>query len=272
MINSNSRYTSIWALSGLLALVLFSSCSKDEQSDPVQRVSTYNLVQKDVLGVSGQVSFRQNSSTLTTIEIMLSGAPGGIHPAELRMNSAVEGGTVVLNLTPVDATGNSSTEVNALTYNQLIAYDGYIQISNSSTQANVILAQGDIGGNVITTTRRSFSLDTIGSFSVSGTALFEKRVNGNTLLTVSLLGAITGEIYPATINLSSIQTVGGGPVVKELNNVDGTSGESITNIRTLKSGLNITYDNWMVYDGYINVYQDSVSLNSIICHGNIGSN
>jgi hypothetical protein len=162
--------------------------------------------------------------------------------------------------------------VNALTYNQLIAYNGYIQISNSSTQANVILAQGDIGGNVITTTRRSFSLDTIGSFGVSGTALFEKRVNGNTLLTVSLLGAITGEIYPATINLSSIQTVGGGPVVKELNNVDGTSGESITNIRTLKSGLNITYDNWMVYDGYINVYQDSVSLNSIICHGNIGSN
>ena len=135
-----------------------------------------------------------------------------------------------------------------------------------------LLAQGDIGGNVITATNITYQLDTISSFGVSGTALFEKRVNGNTLVTISLSGTISGDTYPATINLGSISSVGGGPVVKTLIPVDGATGKSYTNIRKLDSDVPITYDNWLVYDGYINIYQTSIGLNNIICHGNIGSN
>ncbi len=266
-------FSIITMLTAVIILLAVSGCKKDDDPDPpTPRSTTNNLMIKDILGINGTVTFTETSSTITTISISVIGAPSGTHPAELRTNTIVEGGSVVLTLNPVDATGKSSTTVSTLTYNQLIVYDGFIQIHKSSSEPEIILAQGDIGGNVITTTNKTYSLDTVGSFCVSGSALFEKRVNGNTLVTLTVTGAIAGEVYPASINLGSVETLGGGPVVKGLSSVDGTNGKSYTNIRTLTNGIAITYDNWMVYDGYINIYLSSISLPNVICHGNIGSN
>jgi len=261
---------SIAALFSVIILMLTSGCKKDEEFNG--RQATYPLEVKDVLGVTGIATFNETSKSSTSIDIVLTGAISGTHPAELRMNSAVEGGGVVINLAPVDAAGMSSTAVTALSYDQLIAYDGFIQVHQSSSELNVILAQGDIGGNVITSSNTTYMLDTIGTFNVTGSALFEKRVNGNTLVTITLTGTIAGETYPATINLGSIASIGGGPVVVTLNDVEGTVGTCYTNIRQLDNGTEITYDNWLVYDGYINIYQTAVNLDNVICHGDIGSN
>ena len=240
-------------LSALMLLVA-GGCKKDETTP---QKTTYDMSVKDVLGVTGTITFTETSSTKTTIDIVLKNAPEGTHPA---------------NLDPVDANGKSSTIVTTMTYSQLIAYDGCIRVMKSALEPNVIVAQGDIGGNVLTTTNKSYTLTEIGVYGVSGTALFEKRVNGNTLVTISLTGTITGDSYPASINLGSTTSVGGGPVVKILNNVDGTTGKGFTNIKNLLDGTAVTYDNWLVYDGYINVYQATIGLNNIICQGNIGSN
>jgi hypothetical protein len=255
----------------LTAVILLTAtgCKKDNATS---QNTTYDLMVKDVLGVTGKVTFTETSSTTTTIDIVLTNAPSGTHPANLYMNSAAESGTVVIPLNPVDATGKSSSIVTTMTYSQLIAYDGSVKVLKSSTEPDVILAQGDIGGNVITTTQKSYALTTLSTFGVSGTALFEQRINGNTLVTISLTGTIAGDMYPATVNLGSIASVGGGPSVMSLNNVNGTTGKSYTNIRKLDSGTSITYANWLVYDGYINIYQTPVTLANIICHGNIGSN
>ena len=253
-------------------MMALGGCTKDNTTPPPARQSSCNLKAKDVLGVTGTVTFTETSNTITTISITLTGAPSGTHPAEICMNSAIEGGAVSIALNPVDATGHSSTAITIMTYSQLVAYDGFLRVLKSVAEPGVILAQGDIGGNVITSTNKTYILDTIGTFGVSGTALFEKRVNGNTLVTISLNGTIGGDVYPATINLGSTASVGGGPVVKVLNNVNGTTGKSYTNIRNLESGINITYDNWLVYDGYINIYQTAAVPGNIICHGNIGSN
>lgn len=250
-----------------VVILLFVGCNKDDA--PAQN-SSYNLVVKDILGVTGKVTFTETNSTTTTIDIVLVNAPAGTHPANLYMNSVVEQGAVVVALNPVDASGKSSTAITTMPYSQLITYNGCIKVLKSSSEPEVILAQGDIGGNVITTTNKSYTLNTIGTFGVSGTALFEKRENGNTLVTISLAGTIPGEVYPATINLGSIASVGGGPVKKTLSNVN--SAKSYTNIRQLDNGTAITYDNWMVYDGYVNVYQTSVLSANIISNGNIGSN
>jgi hypothetical protein len=268
MIKTRKILSLLTVVIAMTTLVQFAGCKKDEPA----RKTEYSLLVKDVLGVTGTATVTETSSTSITIDIQLFGAPSGSHPAELCMNTAVEGGNVVSTLNPVDASGTSSTKITTITYSQMIAYDGFIKVTKSSSEPNVILAQGDIGGNVITTTNKSYALQTIGTFGVSGNALFEKRVNGNTLVTISLTGTIEGQSYPASINLSSISTVGGGPVMKLLNNVDGTTGKSYTNIRTLDSGLTITYENWLVYQGYINIYQNSVNIDNIICHGNIGSN
>lgn len=250
--------------------LLLGGCKK-EDSTPARK-TTYDLKVKDVLGVSGTATFTETNSTSTTIDLVLANVPTGTHPAYLYMYSEVEGGAVAVILNPVDATGKSSTVVSTMTYSQLIAYDGYIKVVKSNTEQGVTLAQGDIGGNVLTSTNKTYALSSLGIYGVSGSALFEKRVNGNTLVTVTLVGAISGEFYPATINLGSVTSVGGGPVVKLLNNVDGTTGQSFTNIRKLDSGVDITYENWMVYDGYVNVYQFPYSTGNIICNGNIGSN
>lgn len=255
-----------------LAVILIlptSGCKKDD--DPARETS-YNLKVQDVLGVTGEVTFVEVSDTKSKIIVRLFGAPAGSHPAALYMNTIAEGGEVVQQLNPVDASGSSSTEVTTLTYGQLIVYNGFVKVVKSSSEPNVILAQGDIGGNVITDVNKTYLLGTVGNFGVSGTALFEKRVNGSTLVTLSLSGTIAGEAYPATINLSSIETIGGGPVTRTLSSVNGTTGKSYTTIRKLDGGLDITYDNWLDYNGYINIYQTAVDYDNIICQGNIGSN
>ncbi len=254
----------------MITAVIFMAggCDKD---DAPNRSKSYDLAVKDVLGVSGKVTFTETSTTSTTIDIVLTNAPSGTHPANLYMYSTVEDGTVAKTLNQVDATGKSSTVVN-MSFSQLITYDGSIRVLKSSSEPTVILAQGEIGGNVITTTNKSYNLSTIGVFGVSGTALFEKRENGNTLVTISLTGTIPGESYPATINLGSIASVDDGTIRKTLVNVDGTTGKSYTNIRKLDSGTDITYENWLVYVGYINIYQTSILTANIISHGNIGTN
>lgn len=227
-------------------LITIGGCNKDEEFGSK---TSYTLKVQDVLGVTGTATFIETGSNSVNIDLVLTGAPSGLHPAELCMNTVAEGGAVVVALNPVDDTGKSSTNVTSLSYSQLIAYDGFIKVAKSTGEPLVILAQGDIGGNVITETNKTYQLDTIQAFGVSGTALFEKRANGNSLVTLSLIGSIAGEFYPATINLSSISTIGGGPVTKTLNSVNGATGKSYTTIRKLNSGINITYDNWMVYDG-----------------------
>lgn len=233
--------------------------------------TSYSLKVKDVLGIVGTAKFTQTTSTVTTIDITLSGAPLGNHPAQLCMNTVVDGGPVVVALNPVDATGKSSTSVTSMSYKTLIAYNGYIKVTQSDTEPNVILAQGDIGGNVLTTTSKSYSMVVIENYGVFGSALLQKRLNGNALLTISLTGTIPGNTYPATINLGTITSIGGGPIVRTLSDVDGTTGKSYTNIPSLNSGIAITYDNWLLYDGYINIYQGSI-FGSVICNGNFGKN
>ncbi len=269
MIKTKNLYVALSIVIAVFLLLPGSGCKKEE--DPARETS-YNLKVQDVLGVTGIATFIETSATASTITLKLSGAPSGIHPAALYMNTIAEGGAVVVELNPVDASGTSSTSVNSLTYNQLIEYDGFIRVLKSSSEPDVILAQGDIGGNVITDANVTYTLGPVGNYGVSGTALFEKRENGNTLVTLNLAGTIAGEFYPATINLSSVATIGGGPVTKTLNSVNGTTGKSYTTIRKLDGGLNITYDNWLVYNGYINIYQTAAEFENIISQGNIGSN
>lgn len=243
-------------------------CNKDDK--PINETS-YDLQVEDVLGVTGEVTFTEFESGTTTIDVMLNNSPVGTYATSLCSNTALEKGPSVIALQPVDESGESSTIITTMNYNQLIAYDGHIRVLKS-TNPDVILAMCDIGGNALTTNKKSYVLNTVGVYGVSGNALFEQRVNGNTLVTLTLTGMIAGETYPSTINLGSIASMGGGPVIKTLTNVNGTSGKGYTNIRKLDSGIDITFDNWLVYDGYINVYQSSANLTNVISQGDIGSN
>lgn len=253
-------------------IMAISQCKKD--SSPAA-ATTYQLLVKDQLGVSGTVTFTQTSSTITTINIVLTGSDAVPHPAYIRLNSAVEKGAIYITLNTING-GTSTTQVtqadngNAINYTQLIAYDAYIDVYESLANQTLILAEGDIGGNALTGSNKAYVLDTVGTIGVSGTVVFAQRANGNTLATVSLIGTLTGGVYPAAIYLGSVATVGGEPVVVTLNPVQGALGKGFTTIRTLNSGTALTYNNLLVYDGYLAI-QQSLTMPNIICQGNIGT-
>lgn len=238
---------------------------------------TYQLKVVDQLGISGTVKFTETSSTVTTIEIDMAGGDAASHPSHIHVNSAVEGGAISISLNPV-INGRSSTQVtmldnnSAVNYSQLIAYNGYLNVHQSSVALNTIIGQTDIGGNALTTTNKTYALAQVGVSGVTGVALFEKRNNGNTLVTISLDGTLDSGVHPAVIHIGSVATVGGGPAVKTLNSVDGTTGKSYTNLSHLNDGTAISYDNAMVYDGYLAIHESQLLIANVICQGNIGSN
>jgi hypothetical protein len=271
MTHTRKFLTGLTMLSAVIMLMVNGGCKKDTVAPtPPARTTTYTLKAGAVLGVTGTVTFTETSTTSATITLAVSGAPSGTNTAVLCMHTVIESGVVVLTLNPLDATGKSSTVVSSMTYSDLIAYDGHINVTNSNGGPVLLIAQADIGGNALTGTNKSYTLSDAATFGVTGTALFEKRINGNTLVTLTLSGTIDTDVYPASINVGSITTT--GPVTKTLTSVDGIRKVSYTNIHSLDNADPYTYDQWMVYTGYINIYQNSIGTANIICHGNIGSN
>lgn len=270
----NKMFTGI-AVFAILVTMVMSGCKKKETVAP--KTTTYNLKVKDQVGISGTVTFTETSSTVTTIDIALTGGNSENHPAHIHINSAIEGGAIALSLNPV-VSGRSSTQVtkldnnSAINYSQLILFDGYLNVHQSSINLTTILAQTDIGGNELTTTSKNYTLNAVGTSTVSGTALFEKRKNGNSLVTISLNGTLPSGLHPAAIHIGSVATVGGGPITKTLNPVEGTTGKSYTTLRTLDNGTPISYDNVMLYDGYLAIHESNLLMLNVLCQGNIGTN
>ena len=258
----------------MILIVAVSSCKKNEDSTPDALKTTYTIKAKDLLGVTGTVTISEKSSgsTESVVKISLKGAPSGTHPAHIHMNSAVETGAIAYTLNSVDVAGESTTTL-PLTYALLTNYDGYINVHLDAATLNTIIGQCDIGGNVLTNSNKSYTLTQDSTTGISGSAKFEKRKNGNTLVTIDLTsgGVLPPGFYPAHINLGSVSTIGTPVKTKTLNPVDGIIRSSITNVRTLNDGSPISYDNWLVYDGFMTIH-DAVDTTNVIAKGNIGSN
>ena len=96
---------------------------------------------------------RNNGTTLVTID--LDGTTdGNEHPAHIHMNTAAEGGGIVISLNAINGgTGQSKTSVmekddmTAITYDDMVEFDGYINVHNSASDLGTLVAQGDIGSN-----------------------------------------------------------------------------------------------------------------------------
>ena len=280
LINKNKMTKIVGTACVLVAL--FSSCKKKEDTvepTPVPVVTnpmttSYTLNVKDELGVTGTVSFAEKASgsSESIVTIKLTGASQGIHPAHIHVNSAIESGGIAYTLNSVDFTGSSSTTL-PVPYATLIGYDGYVNVHSSVLDLGNIIAQGDIGGNVLTGDVKTFALVQDSTSGVSGNAKFEKRKNGNTLVTIDLTsgGILPTGSYPAHINLGSLSTIGVPYNKKTLNAVNSATRKSMTNIKMLNDGTVITFANWMVYDGFITIL-DANDNSNVIAKGNIGAN
>ena len=258
------------------AVVFLSGCDDEEDPGPQLTGNTKQYVLNAVSdpAISGTVTFAERDDDQVLITIQLNGTQSGsMHPAHIHANSAAETGPIVLDLNEVNGTdGKSETIVNALndgtaiSYDDLLDFDGYVNVHASSSDLGTLVAQGDIGQNELTGDNKVYALTPVADPAVTGTATFAKRKNGSTLVTVALTGTQAGATHPSHIHANTIAQ--GGSIVINLNNVDGTSGMAVSNVDTLNNGTAITYEQLLDFNGYLNVHTG----NTFVVQADIGGN
>ncbi len=263
----------------LLAGVVITSCNDDEdtvpENKPTGNSETFTLNEISPSGVLGTIKFEELTDKSTRVTISLSGTVGN-HPAHIHINTAAQGGGIAIDLTTVDASGASVTDVSAMndgtaiTYAQLIEFNGYVNVHKSSSELAIIIAQGDIGKNALTGNSMDYELFEAAVQGISGKVTFSERENGEALVTIVLAGTSDGGDHPAHVHLNTVAE--GGAIAVSLTNVDGGSGVSKTNVSKLDDDSPIMYADWADFNGYVQVHNSSSDLGTIIARGDIGQN
>jgi hypothetical protein len=260
--------------------IYFSSCDDDDDNGPSltgdEEVYTLNSVSNP--GISGTVTFAKQTDNAVLITIELSGTQSGnSHPAHIHFDNAATTGGIALDFTPVDGgTGRSETVVTqlndgtAITYEQLIDFDGYVNVHLSATELSTLIAQGDIGQNALTGESKEYPLGSVSDPAISGTVTFEERLNGEALATIELVGTQDGDSHPSHIHNNAAAQ--GGGIAIDFNNIDGATGISKTNVAELNDGTPIDYAGLLEFNGYVNVHLSSSNLGTLIAQGDIGVN
>ncbi len=267
----------------LLAVVLTSisvSCGDDDGTvDPegpeLTGVSeSYTMFPLGADGKSGTLRFEETTRGSTLVTISLSGTSAGdSHPAHIHTGTAVEGGPIVINLEPVDgASGESVTEVAenvdgaAVTYNQLVnLFDGHVNVHLSGTQLDVLIAQTDIGANVLTGTIKTYSILAPNTTNSVGDITLAQRLNGQTLITLELSGDLSNGSFTATIDQNSAAE--DGEIIVTLNDI--VDGISHTNVASLDDGSDIEYNQLVSLNGHVTIKN---SGDAFVGLGDIGGN
>ena len=275
---SNLKFNSL--LFSLLAVITMVSCDNDDKMEilPTDNKEEYTLGASGNSGVSGKALFTELSNGSIEISLDLAGTPsGGIHPAHIHSNTAAEGGGIAISLESVDgASGNSITVINGLddgtpiNFDDLMEFDGYINVHLSATELSTIVAQGDIGQNRLTGEAFTYNLGEKAVEGISGTATFYERENGEALAILELANTPDGGVHPAHIH-SNTAAEGGG-ILFSFSAVDGTSGSSRTNVAMYDDGSTFSYADIEALDGYINVHLSADALGTIVAQGDIGQN
>lgn len=278
----------------LLPLVLISSCrSDDAETDQVTDLAskTYTLNTVDNSGISGTVRFIKNSNFTLSIELRLLGTVNNnYHSGFLYMdNAANDGEDVAITLDVVDGdTGMSTTVFTSLdddtpiSYEELLNFDGYIEVKSNDVNLNTPVANVDIGQNELTTNQVTYNLEERNLNNASGIVTFKERLNGEALAIFSLTGTPASGEHPAFIRsgnmaaapgatLFTFNNIKGITVVNETSGLNETRGVSQTNVAELDNGTAFMYSDVIAVDGYIDV-ELSTTNTLLIAQGNIGNN
>ncbi|MGB7394656.1 MAG: hypothetical protein WA913_09710 [Pricia sp.] len=261
---------------------------EEEEEEPATETDskTYTLGAVSNPDISGTARFVTFSNDSTVVELDLEGTvDGNMHPAHIHFNTAAEGGDIAIDLNPVDgSTGESSTHVTelnddtAISYEELLEYDGYINVHFSMDDLGTLVAQGDIGQNELTGESVDYSLASVSDPDISGMANFAERVNGETLVSINLEGTTAGNMHPSHIHIGSVADAP-GEIIVSLGEVDGETGSLVKNVTALNSadgtpnaGDTLDYTAMVAIDGYINVHLSMENPATLIAQGNVGSN
>jgi len=140
----------------IFAMALISGCNGDDiEPTGVNEIIVdqidYQLSPVNASGITGTATFTRDSNSNTTILIELTNANTDEHPANVHLNSAAEGGPIIITLEPCTC-AVSTTVVTQLDdgtpidFDKLLNLDGHIIIQESNANPDVV-AVVDIGTN-----------------------------------------------------------------------------------------------------------------------------
>lgn len=286
---STSKAQSLLMIAGsilaLFILFILGGCDDNDDPDPGIEMPdltgnsvTYSLAPVDGSGVGGTVEFAETTDNTTWITFDISGATSGeVHPVHIHQNSVVEGGGIVISLGAIDGTtGSLEVEVEmtdgnaAVSYDDLVNFDGHINIHASPSDLSTIVANTDIGGNELTGAEEDYALFPNADPSLSGEVLFQERKNGDALVTVMVEDYTGNENLPNHIHADN--AVAGGPILISLNPVDAATGIGKTQVSQMDDGTAVSYSGLVDFDGHVNVHKSESELQTVLLRGDIGQN
>ena len=269
----------------LFIIILFGGCSNNDDPVPGNDLPeltgnsvTYNLTAASGSGVSGTVVFAETTENTTLVTINISGGTSGdVHPVHIHQNSKIEGGGIVISLGEIDGTtGKQEIEVKTrdddtgIGYEDLVNFDGHINIHASPSDLGTILAYTDVGGNAFTGLEEDFDLFGKTEPDLKGEVLFQERKSGETLVTVKIENYSGTENLPNHIHANNAAE--GGGIVISLNGIDASTGIGITNVGTKDDDTPVSFSELKEFDGHLNVHKSESELQSVILQGDIGQN
>ncbi|MET7030097.1 hypothetical protein [Sediminicola luteus] len=134
--------------------LLISGCGKDDATEVILAKNVFALSPVADSNISGNVSFVKYEDGRTEVILQINNSSKDIHPAFIYSNSLAEGGPVALTLAPIECDCEESITVvskwdngQAVTYEELINFDGHLKIHQNSDHLEIVIAQGNIGAN-----------------------------------------------------------------------------------------------------------------------------
>lgn len=138
-------------LFSLLTLVVFISCSNEEGSIDLGS-KVYQLQAVSDPGLLGKVIISENSDSSSTVSVELYGTSTEVHPTFIYYNSLAEGGPVAITLDPCGCVKSKTVVTSldngkAISFDELVKFNGHLKVHRSDIFMETILLQGDIGSN-----------------------------------------------------------------------------------------------------------------------------
>jgi len=267
----------------LSSLVLTSACDNNDPEVDIDIGLTgikevYVLEDIGDFAINGTITFAERDDNSTLITVSLSGTTvGESYPVHIHSGYAAEPGSILISLTNVDGTtGKSETEVASLadgtiiTYSELILFDGNVNVHKSDSELGVLVAKGDIGAYALSGIETSVSVLSLTAESIKGDIRFSERINGETLVLVALSGTSEGMDHPVHIHANSVSE--SGSIIISLNNVDGATGLSETNVAQMDDGTPVMYNDIISLNGHLKIHQSETNFSTIVATGDVGQN
>jgi hypothetical protein len=271
----------LWSVTIIYLLLFLSACISDESGE--NRSIRYTINPDPGRTVTGTVILEEVEAAVTRVTVNLDNPDGNEHPVHIHANSVAEGGPILIPLNPVGSNGVSITEVEqtnagtAVSFENLLNLNIHLNVHESASNLQNIIAQVDMGQNALTGRLINFPLESRNSEDISGEIVIQERISGFSRVLILLDNTEAGQEYLAGIYGNSVAD--GGSLEITLNPVNGFTGISETHIKARdgaggipNAGSELRFEPLLSYDGHVIIRKPSDVFEVIVASGNIGIN